>query len=237
MDNEKDSWSVDNIADLKPKTNPFAEVEQSEVSMRAVDALDIDTSVASVKDVTRYLPIENSIDLAVENEVSRIHTEVRERGYRMYLSGGSPASIARKLKLSNDVITFWVKDGNWAERLKRRNDILEGAVRENVRSLRLSRAEEESRESLDIGKCLRKRVKDHLDAEEMKLSPGNLKMLADAAKATGDLGARGMGESIEPKQVDDKTEKRSLVVMINGGGLPPVREVVIDNDTGKEITE
>lgn len=213
--------NVDNISDV-----PHA--PKREVAL---------TNVAEVvfKEDVLYFPIESTVDLAIEAEQALVHKEVREKAYRLYLDGSSPAIICKKLDMPLSIVTFWIKDGTWAQRMRDRNDIVEDAVRENIRQLRLSRAEEESRESLDIGKKLRERVKNKLNNDNEDLKPYDLKSLADAAKATGELGAHGMGESSPANKKEDESKGSTpLVIMINGGGLPEIRRVTVDEE-GKEI--
>lgn len=209
--------NVDNISDIPPTTDP---------SNRSTE----DTAIVFKEDVL-YLPIENDVDLRIEAEIAAQTQEYREKGYRLFLSGKSPNEIAKALGVKMAAVVFWAKDGGWAERLRKQNDVAEELVRENVRAIRLANAQNEAKESLDISKDLRKAVKKKLkDAEESNgacITPMGLKNLADAAKASGDLSAHGMGDAAAPAQTNNNGNKTPFV-MVFPGGLPPLIKRVED---------
>lgn len=204
---------LDNISDLKKPPVPVV--------------LEEEPLPTSIGEETLHLPIENDVDLKIEAELSAQAAHLREAGYRMFLDGAAPKKIAEKLGVSTSLVAFWAKDGEWADRMKKHNDVLEGVVRENVRRRRLEYAESEASDSLELGDKIRKRVKSELDNKD--LSPLGIKNLADAAKSTGDLGAHGMGESTGARPEREKPEsngKTPLVLIVNGGnGLPPIVKV------------
>jgi len=187
------------------------------------------TTETVFKENVLYLPIENDVDLKIEAEVAARTQQQREAGYRMFLDGVSTDKIAEQLKVPIEAIRYWAKDGDWATRLKKRNDMDETVIRENVRRLRLSHAQSEAEESINLGKQIRGVVKKKFDddKEGTKLTPMGIKNLADAAKVTGDLSAQGMGETAQAKQEGGGGGRTPLVVMFNGG-LPPIIKVVED---------
>jgi len=189
------------------------------------------------------LPIEDDVDLEMEAIANQAAYDKREAGYRMFIGGASLEEIAEEAGVSLAVINTWAKDGTWEARLRSNNDISEGLVQESVRRIRLSRAEEEARDSIDMSRQLRGAVKSRLDMDttlrtgiedlpleeqlkimKQQLRPMDLKNLADAAKAGGDLGNYGMGTD---KQKGDTGGNKQLVIIANGGlgGLPAIKIV------------
>ena len=176
--------------------------------------------------------IESDEDLALEREALIAGTQYRSRGYRLYLEGKNPADIAKKLNVTQDAVLTWARVGDWAGRLRRKNDLYEKLVRENVRGKRLSHVEVEVESSLRISNKIRAKAETMLD--DKGLTPMGLKNLADAAKASGDLGAHGMGEGgiAEGEAVKAGGGKVPLVMIFPSGGLPPPPETM---KTVKEV--
>lgn len=206
--------NVNNISDLPPTSDPNNRDSE-------------ETPIVFKEDVL-YLPIENDVDLRIEAEIAAQTQASREKGYRMFLAGKSPAEIAKTLGVQIAAVVFWAKDGGWAERLRKQNDVSEELVRENVRATRLANAQTEAEDSLEISKKLRIAVKKKLDAKDAdeRITPMGLKNLADAAKASGDLGAHGMGETTAPAKTGN--DGKTPFVMVFPGGLPPVIKRVED---------
>ena len=178
--------------------------------------------------------IETEVELAMEREAMKFGNNCRFKGYRMYLEGKDPKAIADALAvpgLTIDTVMLWARDGEWAVRLKKKNDLRERLVRENVRSKRLAHAEKEVESSLRISHKIRDKAEKMLD--DSGLTPMGLKNVADAAKASGDLGAHGMGEASSDIAEGAKATggKVPLVMIFPSGGLPPPPE------TMKTVTE
>lgn len=215
---------VDNIADVRRDSQGDVVVARSNPVEDALSNLPLD---APFREDVVHLPIENEVDIRVEAEVARIAKDLRATGYEMYIKGASLPAIAKQLGTTIRVINCWARDGQWAERLHKMNDVLEGVVREGVRFVRLGRAEQEMEESLNLGRKIRRRVDAALGEEDdgRKFSAQELKALGEAAKSTVDIGNRGMGESQATPQ-NDKVGARPLVMVFNGnGGLPPIKVV------------
>ena len=178
--------------------------------------------------------IESEVELAMERDALKFGNECRSKGYRMYLDGKDPKSIAESLSvpgLTVETVILWARDGEWAMRLKKKNDMRERLVHENIRSKRLAHAEKEVESSLKISNKIREKAEKLLDDDG--LTPMGLKNVADAAKASGDLGAHGMGENSPDGSEGAKAAggKVPLVMIFPAGGLPPVPE------TMKTVTE
>lgn len=229
MNKTKKLKPLDNIADVPPVT------DAAEVGNGSTDIV--------FTDPVAYLPIEDEVDLERESIIAAQTQDQRIKGYKMFLDGRTLEYISRVLDVDNETISFWARDGKWADRLRKRNDIDAGVAREGVRRVRIHHAESEARESLELGKKIRKSVKNRLDLDDelqlgmedmtleekldtvkRQLRPLDLKNLADAAKASGDLGAHGMGTS-DADSGDKEKINRQLVVIYGGDGLPPIRKV------------
>lgn len=205
-------YNVDNISDVPPVTD-------------AVVVGDGSTETVFKEEIL-YLPIEDDVDLQLEIEMARHTQEKREAGYRLYREGMPVQKIAYRLCVPLAAVSFWAKDGSWADRLRKQNDVDEQVARESVRKVRIQAAEADTRESTELAATIRKTVKNKLESGGDKLTPMNIKNLADAAKATGDLGDHSMGHT---EQDNNKGLGRPLVVMVNGpSGLPPIKRIDID---------
>jgi hypothetical protein len=148
------------------------------------------------------------------------------QSYVIFMKGGSFEDCAVTTGADLRTVTKWAQQGGW---LKVRAEIERAAGEEEAQRLDMLRREErlpELKKQIDAGKKLRERVADLLDSGE-ELSPGNLKMLGDALKAAGDNTVRALGVSeagsTNAKADEEKSGKAPLVVLIQGGGLPPVR--------------
>jgi hypothetical protein len=140
--------------------------------------------------------------------------------YVIFMKGGSFEDCAVTTGADLRTVTRWAQQGGW---IKARAEVERAAAEEEAQRLDMLRREErlpELMKQIDAGKKLRERVADLLDSGE-ELSPGNLKMLGDALKAAGDNTVRALGVS-EAGSTSVKS-KAPLVVLIQGGGLPPVR--------------
>ena len=176
----------------------------------------------------RTYAIESEVELAMERESMKFGNECRAKGYRMYMAGKDPAAISKALDipgLTTDTVLAWARDGEWALRLRKKNDLRERLVRENIRGKRLAHAELEVESSLRISNKIRTKAETLLDNEG--LTPMGLKNIADAAKASGDLGAHGMGDS-GPSDTEQQAKggKVPLVMIFPSGGLPPPPETM-----------
>jgi len=167
--------------------------------------------------------VESDIEIAMEREALRHSRESRGEAYRLYMTGKSPSEVVAVLaneKITLDSVIRWAKDGDWAMRLRRMNDAREQVVRESVRSVRLSKVETAVEASLRISEKVRQRAEEMLDDGD--LTPMGLKNVADAAKASGDFEAHGMGESVQQAgEAGRERGKTPLVIIYPSGGLPP----------------
>ena len=167
--------------------------------------------------------VESDIEIAMEREALKHSRENRGEAYKLYMAGKSPSEIVLYLaneKVTLDAVIRWAKDGDWAVRLRKMNDAREQVVRESVRSVRLARVETAVEASLRISEKVRQRAEQMLDDGD--LTPMGLKNVADAAKASGDFEAHGMGEAAQiAGEAGRERGKTPLVIIYPSGGLPP----------------
>lgn len=153
-------------------------------------------------------------------------TEKMNQAYVIFMKGGSFEDCATTTGMGLRTVSRWAQQGGW---LKARGEVERAAAEEEAQRLDMLRREQrlpELEKQIEAGKKLRERVADMLDSGD-ELSPGNLKMLGDALKAAGDNTVRALGVSeagsTNAKADEEKSGKAPLVVLIQGGGLPPVR--------------
>ena len=177
-------------------------------------------------DNVKHLPVENDVVLDLKARVAKQAVELRKRAFGMYLCGASPKDIVDEIGgIDMQTLSVWSEDGSWEKHLKSFNDQIEAIVRETIRYRRLANTDDEIRESLELGKKIRKRALDMVDGEE-DLSAANLKNIAEAAKLTSELGARAMGETAADAKETGAAGKTPLVVVVQGGyGLPEIKRV------------
>jgi len=146
--------------------------------------------------------------------------------YVIFMKGGSFEDCATTTGADLRTVARWAQQGSW---IKARGEVERASAEEEAQRLDMLRREQripELEKQIDAGKKLRERVADILDSGD-ELTPGNLKMLGDALKAAGDNTVRALGVSeagsTRDKADEEKSGKAPLVVLIQGGGLPPVR--------------
>lgn len=148
------------------------------------------------------------------------------QSYVIFMKGGSFDDCAVTTGADLRTVTKWAQQGGW---IKVRAEVERAAAEEEAQRLDMIRREQripELEKQIKAGQLLRERVTDTLE-NGGDLSPGNLKMLGDALKAAGDNTVRALGVSeagsTASKADEEKSGKAPLVVLIQGGGLPPVR--------------
>lgn len=172
------------------------------------------------------LPDEGIYERLFDQEAMRV-------AYKTYMSredaGLEDAADVAGVPLNT--VLRWAYGGKW---LETKGKILAVRVQdENQRlaRLRATRRRKEIEMQVDTGSKLREKIDDTLADDERTFTPGELKMLGDAAKAAGDLTVRalGVGESgatVEEAQGESggkDGKKQPLVFIFPHGGLPPVR--------------
>lgn len=139
-------------------------------------------------------------------------------------------------------VLYWADVGNWVEQRARAVRVRAREESAELETIRNGVRNEVVREQIKIARTLSDQVSSALArpkiaiatkkgvAQEVGLSPRDLKDLADTAKAAGEILGRfaGIAEA-KPQDAaggptgDDEPKARPLVVVVKGGGLPQVR--------------
>lgn len=156
----------------------------------------------------------------------------RERAKRLMLAQGRQvAEIASAVLVPERTVYMWISTFHWAE--ARRLDLMarEEVSRLELAETRISRRNEVFREQLDEAKRLRRRAIDAIEAKEASVKSGT-EAWAAASKAeqtilglsdAGNVAAADGKEKAPGGKGGDEGRKAPLVMVINGGGLPPMR--------------
>lgn len=155
-------------------------------------------------------------------------TKSMNTAYIIFMKGGSFDDCAEATGIPQRTIFKWAQQGSW---VKVRAEIEQIAAEEEAQRLDMLRREKripEIEKQIEAGSKLRELVAEKLDSDE-EFKPSELKMLGEALKAAGDNTVRALGVSDSGDTgfaSQDKAkggDKIPLIVMIQGGGLPPVR--------------
>lgn len=159
----------------------------------------------------------------------------------------TPEQIAEKVKVPVLTVCKWIRDGEWMLERAELLAVVTGAEAMEIARDRVARRRTAMTEQADIGKKIRDRVKAELETAESEdgkpltaLGGKTLEGYAKAAQAGTDIEARALGVTKDGETVDqvrgrDRQEaaagakgggKAPLVVIIPGGGLPQVKQVV-----------
>lgn len=172
--------------------------------------------------------IETEVERKIVLDALAVSPRVRAKAFRLFLSGNSPQAIVDAVHLPGvnlETLAVWAREGAWAEAYSKHNDAIDKVTRESLRSLRLRHAHQEAESAILLGKRIRDRAMEILDSRDP--TPQELKFIADAAKASGDISAHGMGtaagEHPEAGVGAGAGGKQPLVIVFPNGGLPPMR--------------
>lgn len=159
-------------------------------------------------------------------------TDKREKAKRLMLAHGKPvAEIAAAVLVPERTVYMWISTFHWAE--ARRLDLMarEEVSRLELAETRLNRRNEVFREQLDEAKRLRRRAIEAIDSKEASVKSGT-EAWAAASKTeqtilglsdAGNVAAADGKEKPSGGNGEGDERKAPLVMVITGGGLPPMR--------------
>lgn len=159
-----------------------------------------------------------------------------KEAYRRFMRGGVILDIAADLQVEPRTALKWVDNGMWVKRRKSVEDAALEEEQQNLERFRMERRRETLTRQLESSRVLR----DSIDASALneEHTPAQLKSLAEASKATADVETRALGlneSGMSAVQQNEKAKaegenRRPLVFVVPGGGLPPAvrREKRID---------
>lgn len=156
----------------------------------------------------------------------------REKAKRLMLAQGKQvAEIASAILVPERTVYMWISTFHWAE--VRRLDLMarEEVSRLELAETRINRRNEVFREQLDEAKKLRRKAIDAIETKEASVKSGT-EAWAAASKTeqtilglsdAGNVAAADGKEKASGGKGGDEDRKAPLVMVINGGGLPPMR--------------
>lgn len=157
--------------------------------------------------------------------------------YRDFMKGGDLVEIAGIHGVNTRTAMKWAENGQWVRRRKGVENAALEEEQQQIEALRLRHRKKSIEQQIESSRKLRGRIDSAVEDEE--LTPGQLKQLAEAHKATADVESRalGMNESglsasqQEGRAKADAENRRPLVLVVPGGGLPQAvrREKKIDD--------
>ena len=168
-----------------------------------------------------------------EDEIYPRHAEhdVMDDIYKEYMKGGDLEELAALYQVEESTIKYWAKVGGW---VKERSTLDEVLVEESNRKLMVARARkvhEIVEQTIRVQGKIAEKVGQMMEDEEKVWKPSELKALSEAAKqaSSGSLQAVGVAESGAMASEVAKAEaakqgKQPLVMIFQGGGLPPVKK-------------
>lgn len=156
--------------------------------------------------------------------------EKREKAKRlMLIEGRSVAEITKTVGIPERTVLMWVANFKWAE--ARRRDLVarDEISRMELAEIRINKRNKVFREQLDEAAKLRRKALDAVETGEASIRSG-AEAWSNAAKTEqtilglSDAGKVASADGHEDnKGADDR--KDPLVVVIQGGGLPPIRRI------------
>lgn len=195
-----------------------------------------DTSVEAAKDAALE---DNASELpGIEpHEIAEYYPgyddpEKRERAKRlMLIEGRSVAEIIKAVLVPERTVLMWVANYKWAEARRRDIQARDDISRLELAETRIVRRNKVFREQLEQAEHLRNKAIEAINLEQASVKSGTEAWAAAAKTEQTILGLSEAGKvaSADGKDGgdggDDAKVKQPLVVVVQGGGLPPVRRV------------
>jgi len=195
-----------------------------------------DTSVEAAKDAALE---DNASDLpGIEpHEIAEYYPgyddpEKRERAKRLMLIEGKPvADITKAVLVPERTVLMWVANYKWAEARRRDIQARDDISRMELAETRIVKRNKVFKEQLEQAEHLRNKAIEAINLEQASVKSGTEAWAAAAKTEQTILGlseagkvASADGKDGEGGEGGDKL-KQPLVVVVQGGGLPPIRRV------------
>ena len=154
----------------------------------------------------------------------------REKARRlMIVYGRTVADIVKAVSVPERTVLMWVANYKWAEARRRDIQARDDVSRLELAETRIAKRNKVFREQLEQAEHLRNKAVEAVDSEQASVRSG-AEAWATAAKAEQTilgLSEAGRVASADGKDGGDDTDgpklKQPLVVVVQGGGLPPIR--------------
>lgn len=159
--------------------------------------------------------------------------EKRERAKRlMLIEGRSVAEITAAVLVPERTVLMWVANYKWAEARRRDIQARDDVSRMELAETRIVKRNKVFKEQLEQAEHLRKKAIEAVDSEQTSVKSGAEAWAAAAKTEQTILGLSEAGKvaSADGKDGGDDDNdgtklKQPLVVVVQGGGLPPIRPV------------
>lgn len=195
-----------------------------------------DTSVEAAKDAARE---DNAAELpGIEpHEIAEYYPgyddpEKREKAKRLMLIDGRTVSdIVKAVDVPERTVLMWVANYKWAEARRRDIQARDDISRMELAETRIVRRNKVFRDQLEQAEHLRRKAVEAVDLEQTSVKSGAEAWAAAAKTEQTILGLSEAGKvaSADGKDGGDDKDgpklKQPLVVVVQGGGLPPIRRV------------
>lgn len=211
---------------------------------------EFDDKTGYVRRIERAMAAEKALDVTDKSDPDAIPDSVveallpgyrdcakREKALAAYVDGKrSLHEIAELVGVPDRTVAKWAEVGNWIKFQEDIANTLKRHERVRLTSIRIQNRERLMKEQIELGGEINRRAKEQLQ-DDAELTPGQLKMAAEAAKLGSDMTNRalGIGESGNTDG-DRKSEgsgdgtKVALITVFPNGGLPPqpIKTEIID---------
>jgi len=214
---------------------------------------EFDDRTGYVRRIERAMAAGKALDLTDKNEPQIPDSVVdtllpgyrdsakREKALAMYVTGDySLHDVAQKIGVPDRTVAKWAEVGDWIRFQEQITETLKRHERVRLTAIRVQNRERLMKEQLELGGAINKKAKQQLK-DDVELTPGQLKMAAEAAKLGSDMTNRalGIGESgnVDGEKKKESTATVSLVNIFKTGGIPEVEsrgEVIDVQSTGQD---
>ena len=155
----------------------------------------------------------------------------RDKAKRMFLAGDyDVAKISTAVAVPERTVLMWVANNHWAEARRRELIAKDELSRLDLAETRIRKRNAVFHSQLDQAERIRKKAIEGIESEEVSVKSGAEAWAAAAKTEQTILGLSEAGKVAAADGHDDgdddkgrKTGKDPLVVVIQGGGLPPIR--------------
>ena len=156
----------------------------------------------------------------------------RDAAKRMVMVEGraDTVAIARKLHVPERTVLMWIANGHWADARRREIAARDEMSRLDLAETRIRKRNAVFHEQLDQAERIRRKAVEGIEADEVSVKSG---AEAWAAAAKTEQTILGLSEAGRVASADGRDEgggddgkkggKAPLVMVFQGGGLPPIR--------------
>ena len=171
----------------------------------------------------------NDVPVEVIERVLPHYTDnaMRLKAIELYVTGDySLHTIAERLKIPDRTVAKWAEDGNWISFNEKMIETMKRHEKVRITAKRVKEREKAIDEQIELGHEITAAGKEFIKGAE---TAGQFKAAVEGVKLGSDMVGRALAIN-ESGKVDAETNKdgssdggnKPLVMVFNGGGLPPV---------------